>query len=191
MTAPATEYTTPVTVSNTTTTTLNAADWELSYRWTLPDGTDVTDASNQVATPLPQTLDPGEIVTVAAKVKTPASTSEANKRTEYVLSWELRNKTTGQWLSQVSQIQPLPQQVTVEEPTSDQLGLEKFYSYVGKNTGAGGTVLNNLYAGTRSGRTTRSPTPRGGWRPSCAWPTTPWTLPTAVSATAGRCRPRR
>ena len=56
-----------------------------------------------------------------------------------MLKWELHNKTTGQWLSTTDGIAPLDQQVAVEEPTSDQLGLEKFYAYAGKNTGAGGT----------------------------------------------------
>jgi hypothetical protein len=39
------------------------------------------------------------------------------------------------------------QAVAVEDPTSDQLGLEKFHQYTGKNTGAGATVMDNLYAG--------------------------------------------
>src|SRR5258705_10918442 len=49
--------------------------------------------------------------------------------------------------TQLTGIAPLPQDIAVEDPTSDQLGLEKFYSYAGKNTGAGGTLMNNLYAG--------------------------------------------
>jgi len=55
----------------------------------------------------------------------------------FVLKWDLRNRTTGQWLSQVWQIPPLAQRITVEDPTSDQLGLEKFYQYTGGSTGAG------------------------------------------------------
>ncbi|MFD2027898.1 DNRLRE domain-containing protein [Promicromonospora aerolata] len=41
----------------------------------------------------------------------------------------------------------LKQNVAVEDPTSDQLGLESFYTYAGKNTGAGGTLMNNVAAG--------------------------------------------
>ncbi|WP_207211899.1 DNRLRE domain-containing protein [Promicromonospora panici] len=41
----------------------------------------------------------------------------------------------------------LKQNVAVEDPTSDQLGLESFYTYAGKNTGAGSTVMNNVAAG--------------------------------------------
>ncbi|WP_203981222.1 golvesin C-terminal-like domain-containing protein [Planosporangium flavigriseum] len=145
--APASSYTVPVTVSNPTLSAWKATDWELSYKWTRADGSAATDASNQVATALPADINPGAIVDVSAQVKTPASTTEGNKRTDYALNWELRNKTSGQWLSQTTSIAPLAQTVAVEEPTSDQLGLEKFYSYAGKNTGAGGTVMNNLYSG--------------------------------------------
>lgn len=41
----------------------------------------------------------------------------------------------------------LKQNVAVEDPTSDQLGLESFYTYAGKNTGAGATVMNNVASG--------------------------------------------
>ncbi|MDR7384785.1 DNRLRE domain-containing protein [Promicromonospora iranensis] len=41
----------------------------------------------------------------------------------------------------------LKQNVAVEDPTSDQLGLESFYTYAGKNTGAGGTLMTNVAAG--------------------------------------------
>jgi RHS repeat-associated protein len=140
-------YTVPISISNTTLNTWAAATWELSYRWTLPDGTDVTNSGNQLATPLPQDLSPGETEDFSAQLKTPIQSDAGNKRTEYVLKWELRNKTTGQWLSETDNIASLNQNVTVEDPTSNQLGLEKFYAYAGKNTGAGSTVMNNLYAG--------------------------------------------
>lgn len=145
--APATAHTVPVTVSNPTQAPWNATDWELSYKWTRADGSPATDASNQVATALPRDIGAGETVDIAAQVRTPASTVEGNKRTDYVLKWELHNKGTGKWLSETTPIQPLAQNVAVVEPTSDQLGLEKFYSYAGKSTGAGGTLMNNLYAG--------------------------------------------
>lgn len=41
----------------------------------------------------------------------------------------------------------LKQNVAVEDPTSDQLGLESFYTYAGKNTGAGSTLMTNVAAG--------------------------------------------
>ncbi|RKR87797.1 intein/RHS repeat-associated protein [Micromonospora pisi] len=144
---PASTQTVPVTVSNPTTSTWRAADWELSYRWARADGIVLTDTSNQLVTPLAKDVAAGEAVNVSAQVKTPPSTTEGNKRTDYVLKWELHNKTTGKWLSDTVPIGSLDQNVAVEEPTSDQLGLEKFYSYAGKNTGAGGTLMNNLYAG--------------------------------------------
>lgn len=47
--------TVPVTLTNTTGSTWSAADHVLSYHWTLPDGTDVTDPTNQLTTALPPT----------------------------------------------------------------------------------------------------------------------------------------
>ncbi|SCG67212.1 RHS repeat-associated core domain-containing protein [Micromonospora siamensis] len=147
-------YTVPVTVSNPTLAAWNTTDWELSYDWKRPDGLaevtgdPATDAAFELRTALPKNIAPGAAVDVTAQVKTPPSSTDGNKRTDYVLQWSLRNKLTGKKLTDtVPAIQPLPQNVAVEEPTSDQLGLEKFYSYAGKNTGAGGTLMNNLYSG--------------------------------------------
>ncbi|MCW3840636.1 DNRLRE domain-containing protein, partial [Micromonospora yasonensis] len=141
-------YTVPVTLSNPTLAAWNPTDWELAYDWKRADGlTDGADASYELKTALPKSVPAGGTVDVAAQVKTPPSSTEGNKRTDYVLQWDLRNKLTGKKLSETTPIQPLPQNVAVEEPTSDQLGLEKFYSYAGKNTGAGGTLMNNLYSG--------------------------------------------
>ncbi|GAA4509144.1 hypothetical protein GCM10023191_069920 [Actinoallomurus oryzae] len=140
------QYTVNVDVSGTVNRTLTKADNVLTYQWTLPDGTDVTGAS-QLQTPLPEDIAPGDTATVAAQVKAPVQADPDNKRTDYVLHWNIYNKTTGQSLPASDGIASLDQAVAVEEPTSDQLGLEKFYQYAGKNTGAGGTVMNNLYAG--------------------------------------------
>jgi RHS repeat-associated protein len=41
----------------------------------------------------------------------------------------------------------LKQAASVEQPSSDLLGLEKFYQYTGVNTGSGGSLLNNDDAG--------------------------------------------
>ncbi|MDP9794715.1 RHS repeat-associated protein [Catenuloplanes nepalensis] len=144
---PGDEYTSPVTLSNASSTTWPAADWGLSYRWELPDGTDVTTADNRRDTPLAADLAPGAVTTVNAKIMTPVRTDQGNTRQAFVLKWDLRNRTTGQWASQVYQVPPLAQRITVEDPTSDQLGLEKFYQYTGENAGAGSTVMVNQFSG--------------------------------------------
>jgi RHS repeat-associated protein len=136
-----------VTLTNTTATTWSAANRALSYHWALPDGTDVTNTGNQLQTPLPADLAAGGSVTVAAQVKAPVQTDTSNKRTAYTLKWDLKNTSTGQFLSQTDGIGSLDQKVAVVEPTSDQLGLERFYQYAGKNTGAGSTVMGNLASG--------------------------------------------
>ncbi|MBO0807216.1 MAG: DNRLRE domain-containing protein, partial [Actinobacteria bacterium] len=182
----ATSYTVPVTLTNTTSGTWAKADWVLSYHWLLPDGTDISDSSNQQQTPLAADMAPGSVATVNAAVKTPDSTGSGGDRTGYQLAWDLYDKTTGTWLSSgtgtpITQTvsatplgatrlgksagagasQPsaapmaqgnntvavLKQAASVEQPSSDKLGLEKFYQYTGVNTGAGSALLTNAYAG--------------------------------------------
>ncbi|KUF14694.1 sugar-binding protein [Streptomyces silvensis] len=139
-------YTTDVTVTNTTDSAWPASERELSYRWTLPDGTDATTAANQLETALPA-LAPGKSATVKAKVKSP-TVDDGNGRVGHVLMWDVRNKTDSSWLSQKPGIPGLAQSVAVEDAgTADQLGLEKFYGYTGKNTGAGSTLMSNLASG--------------------------------------------
>ncbi|MFF5919869.1 DNRLRE domain-containing protein [Streptomyces flavochromogenes] len=144
---PNTDYTVDFTLTNTTASTWNAADQVLTYKWALPDGTDVTNGGNQVQTALPSNVAPGGSVGLQATVKTPINSDNGNKRTDYVLTWDVYNKTTGTWASGTAGIPGLKQNVAVEDPTSNQLGMEKFYSYTGKNTGAGSTVMNNTASG--------------------------------------------
>ncbi|MCX4536764.1 DNRLRE domain-containing protein [Streptomyces sp. NBC_00841] len=144
---PNSTYTVDFTVTNTTATAWAAGERELSYTWKLPDGTDVTTGGNQLRTAVPALL-PGKSATIQAQVKTPINSDEGNKRTDYVLGWDVRKISDGTWLSAgTGGIPPLKQNVAVEDPTSNSLGLEKFYSYTGKNTGAGSTVMNNLASG--------------------------------------------
>ncbi|WP_258308878.1 DNRLRE domain-containing protein [Streptomyces sp. NWU339] len=144
---PNSTYTVQFTVTNTTSSNWAAGERELSYTWKLPDGTDVTTGGNQLKTAIPA-LPPGQSATIQAKVATPINSASGNKRTEYVLGWDVRKVSDGSWLSAgTGGIPALKQTVAVEDPTSNTLGLEKFYSYTGKNTGAGSTVMNNLAAG--------------------------------------------
>ena len=140
-------YSLPVTVSNPTLSSWAPVDWAMSYRWTLPDGTPAPNAGPPVRSELPKTVVPGDTVELAAQVVAPSTPGQGQKRTEYTLTWELVNKATGQPLSATTGIAGLPQRVAAEEPTSDQLGLEQFYAYTGTNTGAGASLMNNLYAG--------------------------------------------
>ncbi|WTT05834.1 DNRLRE domain-containing protein [Streptomyces sp. NBC_00090] len=144
---PNSTYTVEFTVTNTTATAWAAGERELSYTWKLPDGTDVTNGGNQLKTAIPAVL-PGKSATIQAKVQTPINSDSGSKRTEYVLGWDVRKVSDGSWLSAgTGGIPSLKQNVAVEDPTSNAIGLEKFYSYTGKNTGAGSTVMNNLAAG--------------------------------------------
>jgi RHS repeat-associated protein len=147
--APGTTYTVPVTVNNTTTSTWAASTEQLTYHWTLPDGTDVTGTGNQLDTALPADMAPGSQQTISAKV-TPPTPSDTNSRGAYTLSWDLQNKSTGAYLSTSSGgIGSLAQATGVEEPGSNQLGLEKFYQYTTVATGSG----SQLYTNDASGNT--------------------------------------
>ncbi|WP_243766362.1 DNRLRE domain-containing protein [Streptomyces sp. GC420] len=144
---PNSTYTVEFTVTNTTSSAWATGERELSYTWKLPDGTDVTTGGNQLKTAIPALL-PGKSATIQAQVATPINSDSGNKRNEYVLGWDVRKISDGTWLSAgTGGIPALKQNVAVEDPTSNTLGLEKFYSYTGKNTGAGSTVMNNLAAG--------------------------------------------
>ncbi|MBB4981519.1 RHS repeat-associated protein [Streptomyces sp. SFB5A] len=144
---PNSQYTVEFTVTNTTSAAWAAGERVLSYTWKLPDGTDVTTGGNQLSTAIPALL-PGKSATIQAQVKTPINSDEGNKRLDYVLGWDIKKVADGTWLSAgTGAIPSLKQNVTVEDPTSNTLGLEKFYSYTGKNTGAGSTVMNNLASG--------------------------------------------
>ncbi|MER5212221.1 DNRLRE domain-containing protein [Streptomyces sp. NPDC002838] len=144
---PNSTYTVDFTVTNATSSAWAAGERELSYTWKLPDGTDVTTGGNQLSTAIPA-LAPGQSATIQAQVKTPINSDSGNKRTEYVLGWDVRKVSDGSWLSAgTGGIPSLKQNVAVEDPTSNSLGLEKFYSYTGKNTGAGSTLMNNLASG--------------------------------------------
>ncbi len=144
---PNSTYTVDMTVTNTTSAGWAAGERELSYTWKLPDGTDSTNGGNQLKTAIPA-LPPGNSATIQAQVKTPINSDSGNKRTEYALGWDVRKIADGSWLSAgTGGIPSLKQNVAVEDPTSNQLGMEKFYAYAGKNTGAGSTVMNNLSSG--------------------------------------------
>jgi RHS repeat-associated protein len=143
---PGDEYPVKVTVKNTTTAPWPKATHVLSYHWTLPDGSDQTNGSNRLETGLPNDLAPGATVTLDAKVKAPPNADVGNKREAFVLKWDLLDRKTRKWLSE-SGVPTLDQAVTVEHPTSDQLGLEKFYQYSGTAAGAGSTAQVNQFSG--------------------------------------------
>ncbi|TDD55309.1 DNRLRE domain-containing protein, partial [Nonomuraea terrae] len=134
-----------VTVTNTTDDIWPADSTSLGYFWKLPDGTDVT-GNTQILTPLPSDLEPQDTVTVQATVKAPVLNSP-NLAEAVSLVWDVQDTTTNEWKSASHHIPQLPQQIRLTTPTSNLLGLEKFYAYTGKNTGAGGTALVNPYAG--------------------------------------------
>ncbi|UUU21075.1 golvesin C-terminal-like domain-containing protein [Streptomyces sp. DSM 40750] len=143
---PGEKATVEATLTNTTDSVWKKGERVLSYRWTL-DGKDVTNLLNKDATGLPKDVAPGETVTFDAELKAPVLVDPLDKRLTFGLEWDLREKATGDWLSETDGVPPSKHEVTAEYPTSDQLGLEDFHSYAGKNTGAGSALMSNLHAG--------------------------------------------
>ena len=133
--APAATYTTPVTVSNPTLTTWTAdrlgAVLPLGASRTATRGQPT--ATNQVG----HAAAAGHLR--RARPSTSPRRSRRRRRRPTATSapttcsgGSCATRSTGQWLSATSGIAPLQQRAAVEEPTSDQLGLEKFYAYAGQ-----------------------------------------------------------
>ena len=142
-----TTYTVPVTVNNTTSSTWSNSNEVLTYHWTAPDGTDVTAAGNQLTTALPAAgLAPGATTTLNAQV-TPPTPTDTNTRDSYTLAWDMKNTTAGTYLSGSNGIGSLKQATGVEEPGSNQLGLDQFYQYTTTATGAGSALYTNASSG--------------------------------------------
>jgi len=143
---PGTTYTVPVTVNNTSGSTWTAANERLTYHWDLPDGTDVTTTGNQLTTALPADLAPGGTATINAQV-TPPTPADSNAKGQYTLAWDMKNASNGSYASVTDGIGSLKQATGVEEPGSNQLGLETFYQYATQPTGAGSTLYSNVSSG--------------------------------------------
>ncbi|MGP3950163.1 golvesin C-terminal-like domain-containing protein [Streptomyces sp. 7N604] len=143
---PGERLTVEATLTNTTDQVWKADRRVLSYRWTL-DGHDVSNLFNQKSTELPKDLAPGESATFKATLQIPKLGDLLASRVEYQLHWDLRDKVTEKWLSETDDVPPSTHDVVVEKPTSDELGLEQFHSYAGKNTGAASTLMGNLRSG--------------------------------------------
>ena len=144
---PGDEYRVRVTVRNTTAAPLPKAAYALSYHWQLPDGTDQTTGRNRAETELPDDLAPGASVEVDAVLKAPENADIGNKRESWVLRWDLRDRPGRRWLSETAGVPTLDQAVTVEHPTSDELGLERFHQYRGTATGSGTGIAVNQSSG--------------------------------------------
>ncbi|WP_306319994.1 MULTISPECIES: polymorphic toxin-type HINT domain-containing protein [unclassified Streptomyces] len=143
---PGERQTVEATLTNTTDEVWKADEKALSYRWSL-GGHDVSNPVNQKPTGLPRDVRPGESVTFDARLAIPKLGNLLASRVTYDLDWDLRDRRTHSWLSRTDDVPPSSHEVVVERATSNRLGLEKFQSYSGQNTGANSTVMGNLASG--------------------------------------------
>ena len=139
---PNTTLTVPVTVTNTT-----KSDWTnlwLTYRW-MAGGVDAADEGDRLLSYVGD-LAPGESKVIEnMQIRVPIQSQNGNKRQNYDLEVEVRNadKVWGSDPASGIGIAALKQPIIVEDPTSGELGLEKFFTYSGENTGAGSSVTAN------------------------------------------------
>ncbi|WP_454854034.1 golvesin C-terminal-like domain-containing protein [Promicromonospora soli] len=134
-----------LTLANTTQSTWTATGQQVRAAWTTADGVEVGQA---VTAALPQDMSPGEAQDIPVTVTAPP-TQDGQRRGDLVLNWEVVDTPAATPAEQEAALPAgkMKQNVAIEDPTSDQLGLESFYTYAGKNTGAGSTVMNNVAAG--------------------------------------------
>lgn len=155
-----TTYDVDVTLTNATTSTWTGTTDKLSYHWSLPDGTDKTDVSNQLTTlfkPLdangneattPVNVAPGQTITVRAKVKAPNLHQAGAIREGFFLKWDLN--LNGTWLSEraADPIPTLNQYISVEDPNGGkELGIEDSHTTIGDEAGADSGIGLNLFRG--------------------------------------------
>ncbi|MFE6647552.1 DNRLRE domain-containing protein, partial [Nocardioides sp. NPDC057772] len=157
----------PVTVANTTDTAWPST-LELTYRWTDPGSTtDKTVEGDRLEVAVGRALQPGESVDLVLPVRVPINSDSGNKRIAYDFYLDLRDTATGAWWSTAHPYKPggtqnstpgcamvttglMCQDRWVESATSNAVGLEKFGTYTGEETGAGSQVLTNLSSGNVS-----------------------------------------
>jgi Disaggregatase related repeat/TGF-beta propeptide len=162
-------YTVPVTITNTTASTLRAADQRLTYKWKLPDGsTDPNSAASEIKTALPRDLPPGDTVTVNATIKALTPSDATVGRVAYLPTWDLYNQTTGTYLSAAAGGSPgWPRRSGWRSPPPTSSGWRSSTSTSAGTPGPGRRRWSTSTPGTWSGATTRSPTPAAGPRRSC------------------------
>ncbi|MFC7362574.1 RHS repeat-associated core domain-containing protein [Nocardioides astragali] len=158
---PGTIESTPVTVTNTTAQPLPAT-LKLSYWWAEVGSQTPINGHNAAEVPLGVELAPGASVELDLGVRTPIQSDEGAKRLDYDLyvdlkdgsAWWSATHSYGASTDRPSQLCGLvagrglmcPDRL-VEDATSNQLGLEKFLSYSGEDTGAGTSLASNLSSG--------------------------------------------
>lgn len=158
---PGTIEKTRVVVKNTTDQTLPAG-LELSYWWAEVGATTPINGHNAAEVPLGADLAPGAERELFLDIRTPIQSDNGAKRLDYDLyvdlkdgdAWWSATHAYGASTDRPSQLCGLvagrgllcPDRL-VEDATSNQLGLEKFLSYSGEETGAGTSVASNLSSG--------------------------------------------
>ncbi|MFM9587021.1 golvesin C-terminal-like domain-containing protein [Streptomyces caniscabiei] len=145
----------PVTVTDTGRQPWRAQDIALGVRWYRPDGSEYTyrrgERPVEHLAALPEDLAPGESAEVRADVRAPSLPGSSAARTSLFLAWDLYDRRSGTWLSEVepptARVGQARERVVVERPGSDHLGLERFYQYTRAEAGVGAGIAVNAAGG--------------------------------------------
>ncbi len=141
--APA-SYAADIDIRNLSDQTWDKQDTEVWWRWLDPSGTVV---SQGFGGSLPSNgVGKGVKTTIRAAVDPPPSPPPGSESARYQLGFELYDKTTGTFFSKKG-VAPYNTAVTVKDHVSTDLGLERYYHYVGEPVGAGMSSVTNVATG--------------------------------------------
>jgi RHS repeat-associated protein len=140
---PAEAYCPTVTVTNTSAQTWNGTSTKLWYRWYTPAGLLVAEGKARSA--MPAALGPSGTATLSLVIAPPAPTTGAELG-EYRLAIDLYDHAAGKWFGLAGN-KPVDNPVVVAKNLDNALGLEKFWTFEGEESGAGSVALTNVANG--------------------------------------------
>ncbi len=152
---PAAAYCTTVNVTNTSTSTWAGSQVRLWYRWYADNGAILFEGPADGS--LPAAFSPGASTSVGLRILPPKLPRGAELG-RYHLRIDLYDQATGSWFA-LQGNKPVDNPVQVAKNLDDKLGLEKFWTYEGSETGAGSLALTNVANG------------------NMLWRWSPWTSP--------------
>ena len=159
-----------------------------------PTAPSVTNGGNQIATPLPQDISPGE----HGRRHRPGEDPDHRRPGQQAhrlraAAGTCATRPTGQWLSATAGIAPLEQNVPRSRSPPPTSSAWRSSTPTRARTPAPARRVDEQPVRRQHRlvvQRVHQPVARA-CRPSSGWPTTRWTPPTPSPGTAGRCRPRR
>ena len=140
---PADAYCPSITVKNVSAQTWDGTAVRVWFRWYTPSGLLV--AEGKARTGLPTTVAPSGSATVPLLIAPPAPTTGADVG-EYRLLIDMYDHAAGRWFGLAGN-KPVDNPVVVAKSLNTALGLEKFWTFEGEQSGAASVTLANVANG--------------------------------------------